>query len=221
MDGERRKAFGAAVIDAGADRAQRIDEIADRPLVHARHAGNVILAVAESERGGQWTTVRAGVAQEKVGLLLGERSADAAHLDAGSVLGQRHAEARERFAHDARVLGVEQSLHLRFALGQRGEQEDAVGDALRAGQAHAAACAARRLQLEDFSHRSRASRASAKSFSSAAASDAWSSFSTSPSCAWYRVSSPSSRSRLAMQMSRHISGWLDAMRVKSRKPPAA
>src|SRR5690242_21536462 len=24
-----------------------------------------------------------------------------------------------------------------------------------------------------------------------------------------------------MQMSRHISGWLDAMRVKSRKPPAA
>ena len=32
---------------------------------------------------------------------------------------------------------------------------------------------------------------------------------------------PASASRLARQMSRHISGWLQAMRVKSRKPPAA
>jgi hypothetical protein len=37
----------------------------------------------------------------------------------------------------------------------------------------------------------------------------------------YDFISCSRRSRFARQMSRHISGWLEAMRVKSRKPPAA
>ena len=35
------------------------------------------------------------------------------------------------------------------------------------------------------------------------------------------ASSTSKALRLAMQISRHISGWLEAMRVKSRNPPAA
>src|SRR5436190_815872 len=105
-------------------------------------------------------------------------------MDAICMFGEPNVEPFERLAHDARVLGVEQSAHLGLAGRQRAEQQHAVGNALRARQADRAARAAGRLQLEDFSHRSRASRASAKSFSSAAASLAWSSFSTTPSWIW-------------------------------------
>jgi len=137
MNHERRIALLLAVVDACADRAQRVDEIADRALVHARHAGDVVLAAAKRQRGRQGTQCGAGVAEKEIGFLLPERPADTLHLDAAGVLGERDPEARKRLAHDASVFGVEQSGDVGLALGERGEQENAIGDALRARQAHA------------------------------------------------------------------------------------
>jgi hypothetical protein len=57
-------------------------------------------------------------------------------------------EARQRLAHDARVIGIEQAGDFGVAACQRGEQQDAVGDAFRAGQLHRARRAAQRLEFE-------------------------------------------------------------------------
>ena len=63
-------------------------------------------------------------------------------------------------------------LDLGLARGERGEQQHAVGDALRARQPHRARRAARAASARVTSHRSRAARASAKSFSRPAPSPA-------------------------------------------------
>ena len=183
---ERRKSLGALVVDARPDAAQPVDQVADRPLVHARHAGEPVLAVAESERGGQRPERGARVAQEQICLAYRERSARSNdRLDSL----KSNAKAGKRVAHHLGVVGVEQAADLGLALGQRGEQQDAVGDALRAGEPHRAGGAALGFEPKRFhqapglrpaqvfcSQFSRASRASSNSFSSAGASRAARSF---------------------------------------------
>src|SRR6185295_8801962 len=215
VDDQGREAFLARVVDARADGAQRVDQVADRPLVHARDAREPVFAAAERERRGERPERGAGIAEKKLCVFHRERAAHATHLLSGKL----RAQFLQRLAHHPRVVGVEEARDLGLAFGERREEQHAVGDALRAGQAHRAARAARGLQLEDFSHCSRAARASAKSFSSAAGSS--SSALTSSIFFENREISRNSWSLFAAQMSRHISGWLEAMRVKSRKPPAA
>src|SRR5207248_3376975 len=112
-----------------------------------------------------------------------------------------HPEQAKRVDHDARVVGIEQAMDLSFAVGERGEQQHAVRDALRARQPHASGGAARRPQLERFSHFSRAPRASVNSFSSAAASPFASRLRSSASLEENLPISKSSASRFAMPMS--------------------
>ncbi len=183
MDGERREAGLAPVIDARADRAQRVDEIADRPLVHARHAGDDVLAFGKRERRGERPQRRARIAEEEIGFFFAKGAACAMDGQRFRALGDRHTETLQRLAHDARVLGVEKPAGLRLARGERGEQQHAVREALGARQAHGTARPARGFQLEDVSHRSRALRAAANKRSSAAPSPAASSRSMSPSFA--------------------------------------
>ena len=106
---------------------------------------------------------------------------------------------------------------------ERGEQQDAVGDALRAGQPHRARArggpargrrsrSSRVLGSRLRVHRvARLARLRANSFSSAAAVAALRA--AARTCASFapiaRPARASSASRLARQMSRHISGWLD------------
>ena len=144
MDGERRKALVGEIVDACAERAQRVHQVADRPLVHARHAREAVFAARKSQRRGERPERGAGVAQEELGLLDGE---SASHpCDDGVV--EPNAQSAQRLAHHPRIVGVEQAADFGLALRQRREQQNAVGNALRAGQAHRAGRAARRLQLE-------------------------------------------------------------------------
>src|SRR3954468_14297304 len=183
MDAQRWVTGVLRVIDAPADRAQGVYQVADRPLVHARRARDGVLPSRENECGGERSQRRSSIAEEKIGLLLRKWAGHAADGHAPASLGKRDTQTRERFAHYAGVVRVEEPPHLGLAGGERGEKEDAIGDAFRAGQAHRAAHRVRRLQVEDFSHWSRAVRASTKSFSSAAPSPAWSNFSNWPSLA--------------------------------------
>src|SRR5262249_45406074 len=90
----------------------------------------------EGSRGG------ARIADEDLGLLDREsgRGADAVHAQAlrGPERLDLHAERLKRRAHYTRVLGVEDALERGDTFGERGEQQRAVGDALRPGQADAA-----------------------------------------------------------------------------------
>jgi hypothetical protein len=41
---QRREAVLAEIVDPGTEAAQCVDEIADRPLVHPRNAGQLVVA---------------------------------------------------------------------------------------------------------------------------------------------------------------------------------
>ena len=60
--------------------AQCIDQVADRPLVHARHAGQPVVPAGQRQRRGQRTKRRAGVAEEQFRLLDRKRPPHPSHL---------------------------------------------------------------------------------------------------------------------------------------------
>ena len=118
-------------------------------------------------------------------------------------------------------------------LGERGQQQHAVGDALRAGQADRAGGAARPVPDRGVMHASlvlaraasapvRAARASVEQLLERRAVAGLEQLADGLELRLVAMRfSASSASRFATQMSRHISGELEAMRVKSRNPPAA
>ena len=52
-DSERWKTCALKTADFGADLAQRIDEVADRPLVHARNARQPVVPARQRQSRGQ------------------------------------------------------------------------------------------------------------------------------------------------------------------------
>ena len=152
MNRQRRIAFLPQIIDFRAQQPQRIDKIANGPLVHARHAFEHVFAARKRACGGERTEGRAGVAEEEFGLLDRERAADTRD---GVVVrialpGYAHTERAQRVEHHAGVVGIEQRAHLRRAGSQRGEQQHAVGNALGAGQLHGAVRMACGRQIKKF-----------------------------------------------------------------------
>jgi hypothetical protein len=141
-DAQRRVAGVAQVLHRAAELAQRVDQVADGTLVHACHAGQLELAALQGrehgERGAERTHRRPRVAEEQARLPVREPSADAGDVQHGAVAAQAAAQRRQRGQHHAGVVGVEQVVHRRRALGQAGQQQHPVGDALGAGQPHAA-----------------------------------------------------------------------------------
>jgi hypothetical protein len=96
---QRRISGLAKVIDGGAQTAQRIDQIADRPLVHARHARQAVFAAAQRERRGQRPESGAGVAEKQFGGLDRKCAARAAHECRTAVLPHGNAECAQGFEH--------------------------------------------------------------------------------------------------------------------------
>src|SRR5262249_59443443 len=78
-DRQWRESVLAEVADIGTERAQRVDEVFDGTLVHPGHAGKLVVAVRERERGGERPERRARVAQEQPGPLHWKRSCGSAH----------------------------------------------------------------------------------------------------------------------------------------------
>jgi hypothetical protein len=78
-DAQRRIACVAGVFDLGADRVQGVDQVADRPLVHARHAVQRVVAADHGQRRRQRTDRGAGIAHEQVGLVVRQMAAAAVH----------------------------------------------------------------------------------------------------------------------------------------------
>ena len=77
---QRWEARSGDIAHVRAELPEAVDQVADRALVHARHARQAVLAVAERERRGQRAKSGAGVAEEQVRFLLGEWSADSQNL---------------------------------------------------------------------------------------------------------------------------------------------
>jgi hypothetical protein len=123
--------------------------------VHARDAAQLelptLLRREQRERGGQRSHRGAGVAQEQVGRLDRQGTCQAAHAHAVAAKAlDAAAQSLERGQHHAGVVGVEQVVDVGLARAQGRQQQHAVGDALGAGQGHAAAGAAQRRQVEEM-----------------------------------------------------------------------
>ena len=60
-----RVAVVAKVVDAAAQLAQGVNQVANRALVHARHAAQLVFANQQGQRSHQWAHGSAGIAKEK------------------------------------------------------------------------------------------------------------------------------------------------------------
>jgi hypothetical protein len=153
MNGQRRKTGIAGVTQVGTDLQQAIDQVADRPFVHARDAGQAIVPARQGQCGGQRPDRGAGISHEQVGIL--DRKHAVAALDAPCIAAQRrnaNADFLQGIEHHERVVGVEQVTDFGRAFGQRGQQQHAVGNAFRTRQADGAGSPRQRGQGQAAHH---------------------------------------------------------------------
>ncbi len=146
-DVQRRIAFLPGVADFATELPQRIDQIADRALMHAGHAVQRIVTPQQRQRGGKRADRGARVAHEQIGLRCRKAPCPALHMSRLALAPHGNAQRLQRSEHHAGVVGIEQASDLGLPLGQRGEQQDAIGNALGTGQLHPSARADERRQI--------------------------------------------------------------------------
>ena len=120
---ERRKTFATAVGDVGTQFAQRIDQIADRPLMHTWHASQRVTPTRQRQCGGQGTKRGAGVAEKQIRLLDRKNTANAMnHIAVASLRIDPDAERRQSVQHARRIIGFKQIEDFSRTFCQCGEQ---------------------------------------------------------------------------------------------------
>jgi hypothetical protein len=138
VNAQRRIALTLEVGDGRAELPQAVHQIGNRALVHARHALQHEAAASRSQHRRERTHRRARVTEEQLDRAIRHRGVERTAL-AGDVQraasdrpGHRHAKRAQRRHHDFGVLAVEHARHFRDALRERAQQQDAIGQALRA-----------------------------------------------------------------------------------------
>ena len=143
--------------------AQRIDEIADRPFVHPRNAGELVAAAGERERRRQRSERGAGIAEEQLRRLDRDDVRPAPHQE----IARRRVDARRAMPSAASASSIRSTSSassrprtIVSPCGERGEQQRAIGNALRAGQRDGPRGARHRREIEGFRPRRRLEQAS-------------------------------------------------------------
>ena len=137
LDVQRRKTVVAEIVDLAAELAQCVDQVANRALVHARHAREFKLAAEQGQRRGERAHRRSGIAQKQLGRGLGRLGAKARDVHGVAVFLHVATDLAQRVEHHAGVVGGEQIADFRGALTQGGQQQNAIGNALGARELHA------------------------------------------------------------------------------------
>jgi hypothetical protein len=98
----------AEVFDRAAQRAQGVDQVANRPLVHALDAGEIeapaLRRGEHGERRRQWAHRRAGIAEEELGLMYLQPAGEAGDAPQCAVLFDAAAQDPQRLQHHPRVV---------------------------------------------------------------------------------------------------------------------
>ncbi len=132
------------------ERAERVDQILDRPLVHARQTVELVLAVCEREHRRHRSECRTGVAEVQLGRALAKPAAGA--LDQGQTVREpRETNARACISASTMYRVSSDTSRSRIvvvAFRERREQQNAVRNAFRAGQPNGAAQAANGGEIE-------------------------------------------------------------------------
>src|SRR5689334_22424813 len=108
MNRERRISLVAEIVDARAELAQSVDEIADRALVHAGQTGELVFAARERENCRQRPERRARVAEEQLSTARRNLAAHTLYDDGRLIRRYLETELAQGFDHVAGVVGVEQ-----------------------------------------------------------------------------------------------------------------
>ena len=90
---------------------QRIDKIANRALVHARHPGQLELAAQQRQRCRERAHGRAGIAHEKLSGRLGRSVTQTRNAHGAACFFDRATDLTQRIKHHARVVGGQQVVH--------------------------------------------------------------------------------------------------------------
>ena len=107
--------------------------------MHAGNAGQAIVAAQHCEHSRERPERGSGVAEVKLRAPHGQPTRCARDTHAiRAFRAALHAQRTQRFEHEARVVGIENIAHPCFAFSERRQQEHAIGNALRARQAHRA-----------------------------------------------------------------------------------
>ncbi|MNV78658.1 hypothetical protein D3C71_1721610 [compost metagenome] len=146
---QRRIPVVAQVVDVAAELAQRVDQVTNRALVHARHARQLKFAAQQSQRCGERAHGRTCVAQKELGGRLRSAAPQAGDADRAARFVHGAAYLAQRIQHDPRVVGRQQVMHGGGAMAQRSQQQDAVGDAFGAGQVNFTSSSGKRREVEE------------------------------------------------------------------------
>ena len=111
--------------------AQAIDQIADRPLVHAGDSLENIFATGQRQCRSQRTEGRAGVTKEELCPLDGKAPATSGDAPVfATQMDDIQAQCLEGIKHALGVIGSQQVANLGFTFGEGRQQQDTVRDAL-------------------------------------------------------------------------------------------
>ena len=133
-DAQGREPFGTQVAHVTAELAKCVYQIANRALVHARHATQRAIGTQHCQGGGQGAHGGPGIAQEKIQMLLRNAATQAGDMQHSVGAAQAATQAAQGIEHDPGVIGVQQVSHRGLALTHCAQQQHAVGNAFGAGQ---------------------------------------------------------------------------------------
>jgi hypothetical protein len=138
LDGDRRAARSQVRPGHGSEPVQSAQQVGNRPLAHAGAAVEMEGAGPRGRHRRQETQARPRIRQVKRGAPRRNGARATLNLDESGahVMFDRDAEARQSGDHDLRVLAIECAAQQARPLGQRGDHEGAIGQALRAGNPH-------------------------------------------------------------------------------------
>ena len=124
------------VHDFGSQRPQSVNQVSDGPLVHAWVASEDEGAAPKADSRAKHPSRGACVAQVQLRVVNLERTADSFDCLVGAVIRRlvRHSELGQRFEHHTAVIRRQDVMNLGRALGEGGQEQQAVGHALGAGQ---------------------------------------------------------------------------------------
>jgi hypothetical protein len=122
------------VGDVTTELSQRVDQVANRALVHAGHAVQTRFRAHQRQGGGQGAHGGARIAHEQIQLSGGCLTAQAGDADRAASFHHCAAHLAQSIEHDAGVVRVQQVMQSGGALAQSREQQHAVGNAFRARQ---------------------------------------------------------------------------------------
>ena len=102
---QRRVAVVAKILHIGTGQAQCINQIANRTLVHTRHAVQMVVAAEYGQRGGERSEGGAGIAEKQIGLALREYAVAAVYFQTAFIqIFPLHAQRGQRFEHAVGVV---------------------------------------------------------------------------------------------------------------------